>query len=80
MDLVEQVHIFGLTKIHTFEPNTNLIRLFSLMLNYAQLRLIASTGYNLGKIKCDEQMHCKMEALFEFSQNELDCGNRGRLK
>ena len=30
MDLVEQAYIFGLSNIHTFEPNT-LIRLFSLI-------------------------------------------------
>ena len=39
MDLVEQVHIFGLTNIHTFGPNISLIRRFSLMLNYAKPRL-----------------------------------------
>ena len=32
-DLVEQVHIFGLSNIHTLEPNINLIRLFSPMFN-----------------------------------------------
>ena len=37
MDPVEQVHIFGPTNIHTFGPNDSLIRLFSLMLNYAKL-------------------------------------------
>ena len=41
MDLVEQIHIFGLTNIHTFGPNISLIRLFSLMLNYAKPRLFA---------------------------------------
>ena len=40
MDLVEQVCIFGLSNIHTFEPNISVIRLFSLMLNYAKLRLL----------------------------------------
>ena len=40
MDLVEQVHIFGLTNIHTFGHNISLIRLFSLMLNYAKARLM----------------------------------------
>ena len=34
--LVEQVHIFGFTNIHTFEPNISLIRLFSLKLNAAK--------------------------------------------
>ena len=38
MDLAEQAHIFGVSNILTFEPNINLIRLFSLMLNYAKLR------------------------------------------
>ena len=36
MDLVEQVRIFRLSNIHTFGPNISLIRLFSLMLNYAK--------------------------------------------
>ena len=35
MDFIEQVHFFGLSNIHTFGPNIRLIRLFSLMLNYA---------------------------------------------
>ena len=39
MDLVEQVHIFGLSNIHTFGPNVSQIRLFSLMLNYAKPQL-----------------------------------------
>ena len=43
MDLVEQVHIFGLANIHTFEPNINLIRLFTLMFNYAKARLTIQT-------------------------------------
>ena len=33
MDLVEQVHIFGLADIHTFEPDISLIRLFNLIFN-----------------------------------------------
>ena len=37
MDLAEQVHIFGLSNIHTFAPN---ISLFSLTLNYAIPRII----------------------------------------
>ena len=36
MDLVEQGHVFGLTNIHTFEPNINLIRLFSLIFKHAK--------------------------------------------
>ena len=43
MDLVEQVHIFGLANIHTFGPNINLIRLFTLMFNYANPRLTIQT-------------------------------------
>ena len=31
MNLAKQVRIFGLSKIHTFEPNTSLIKLFSLV-------------------------------------------------
>ena len=40
MDLVEQVHIFGLSNIHTYGSNISLIRLFSLIFNYAKLRII----------------------------------------
>ena len=43
MDLVGQVHIFGLTNIHTFGPNISPSRLFSLMLDYAKPRLLALT-------------------------------------
>ena len=39
MDLVELIHIFGLTNIHTFGPKISLIRLFSLMFNYAKPRM-----------------------------------------
>ena len=39
IDLVEQVHIFGLSNIHTFKSNISLIRLFSLIFNYAKPRL-----------------------------------------
>ena len=42
MDLVEQIHIFGLANIRTFGPIISLIRLFSLMLNYAKPRLFLS--------------------------------------
>ena len=39
MELVELIYIFGLTNIHTFGPKISLIRLFSLMFNYAKPRL-----------------------------------------
>ena len=39
MDFIEQVHIFGLSNIHTFEPNIS-PRLFSLIFNYAKFRLL----------------------------------------
>ena len=39
MGVVEQVHIFGLTNIHTFEENNSLIWLFSLIFNYAIPRM-----------------------------------------
>ena len=42
MDLVEHVPIFGLSNIHTFEPNISLIRLFSLIFNYAKVRIIVN--------------------------------------
>ena len=35
MDLFNKVHVFELMKVHIFGPNIRLIRLFSLMLNYA---------------------------------------------
>ena len=40
MYLVEQVHMFGLSNIHTFEPNISLIRLFSLIFNYENPRIL----------------------------------------
>ena len=40
MDLVEQVHIFGLSNIHTFEHNINLIRLFSLIFQLCKTPII----------------------------------------
>ena len=39
MDLFNKVHVFGPMKGHTFGPNINLIRLFSLMFNYAKPRI-----------------------------------------
>ena len=39
MDLVDEVHIFGVTNSHTFGANISLIKLFSLMLNFANPRL-----------------------------------------
>ena len=39
-DLLEQVHIFGLSNIHTYGSNTSLIRLFSLIFNYAKPRML----------------------------------------
>ena len=38
MDLFNRVHIFEPMKVDTFGPNIRLIRLFSLMLNYAKPR------------------------------------------
>ena len=42
MDIVEQMHVFGFTNIHTFEPNISLTRLFGLFFNYAKTPIIAS--------------------------------------
>ena len=39
MDLVKQVHVFGLSNVHTFEINDSLISLFSLIFNNAKPRL-----------------------------------------
>ena len=47
MDLFNKVHIFGLMKVHTYVPNISLIRLFSLMLNYAKPRLFMNIHYSL---------------------------------
>ena len=38
-DPVEQFHVFGLSNMHTFEPNISLSRLFSLIFVYAKTRL-----------------------------------------
>ena len=37
MDLAQQVHIFGISITHIYEPNITPIRLFSLIFNYANL-------------------------------------------
>ena len=39
-DLFNKVHMFEPMKVHTFEPNIRLIRLFSLMLNDAKPRIL----------------------------------------
>ena len=38
MDPFNKVHISEPMKVHTYEPNISLMRLFSLMLNYAKPR------------------------------------------
>ena len=43
MDLFNKVHVFEPMKVHTFEPNIRLIRLFSLMFNYAKPRMCCET-------------------------------------
>ena len=43
MDLFNKVHIFELMEVHPFGRNIMLIRLFSLMLNYAKPRVSAFT-------------------------------------
>ena len=40
MDLIEEVHIFGLSDINNFELNITLIRLFSLIINCAKPRML----------------------------------------
>ena len=57
MDLFNKVHIYEPMKVHTFGPNNiRLIRLFSLMLNYAKPRLkghylsLAKFGSLAGKL------------------------------
>ena len=40
VDLFNKGHDFEPVKVHTFGPNIRLIRLFSLMLNYAKPRMI----------------------------------------
>ena len=62
MDLVEQIHIFGLSNIHTYGSNISLIRLFNLIFNYAKPRIrIKSelprksphlTSFQIGGIHC----------------------------
>ena len=39
MDLAEQFKIFGLSNIHTFEPNISIIKLFNLIFNNAKPRV-----------------------------------------
>ena len=40
VDLFNKVQVFESMKVYTFRPNIRLIRLFSLMLNYAKPRLL----------------------------------------
>ena len=40
MDLVKQVHIFGLSNMHIYGSNISLISLFSLIFNYAKPRIV----------------------------------------
>ena len=49
MDLVGQVYIFGLSNIHSYRSNISLIRLFSLIFNYAKPRLSSVFGINLNE-------------------------------
>ena len=64
MDLVEQFHNFGLANIHTFGPIVSLIRLFSLMLNYAKPRLLHYWFYSFCEITKKLAMNC---GLHKFS-------------
>ena len=72
MDLAEQVHIFGLTNMHTFGLNISLIRLFSLMLNYAKPRIFRNFEYyNLlisSKLEVRERRKFKMSSSALFSK------------
>ena len=45
MDLVEQVHNFGLSNIHTYGSNISLIRLLSLIFNYAKPQLLIEFNF-----------------------------------
>ena len=40
MDLFNKVYILEPMKVHIYEPNIRLIRLFSLMLNYAKPQIL----------------------------------------
>ena len=46
-NLVEQVHIFGLSNIHTYGYNISLIRLVSLIFNYAKPRIKFQNVYSI---------------------------------
>ena len=48
MDLAEQVHVFGLSNIHAYGSNISLIRLFSLIFNYAKPRSFTSVDTKRG--------------------------------
>ena len=50
MDFVEQVRNFGFWNVHTFESNISLIRLFSLMFNYAKPAMICAINIMTAQI------------------------------
>ena len=45
MDLVEHVHMFGLSDIHTFELDISLIIVINIIFNHATHRLMTRTHY-----------------------------------
>ena len=47
MDLVEQIHIFGLSNILTFETNISLIGLFRLIFNNAKPQMMRIIIFNV---------------------------------
>ena len=63
MDLVEQIHIFGLTNIHTFGANVSLIRLFKLIFNYTKPQLIHQSR-NI--TKNDYIVNCRAEYSLHY--------------
>ena len=74
MDLFDKVHDCEpmSMKVHTFEPNIRLIRLFSLMLNYAKPRIFYTISIN-GKnrnsrcfIGQDNATYCPVDVLRKY--------------
>ena len=79
-------HIFGLTNIHTFEPNIRLIRLFSPILNYYTTQLPHKIP-TLSPVSQEPRMPC-LEAsvgFFDYGQQllaqllALDISGGGRM-
>ena len=73
MDLVEQVHKFDLSNIHTCGSNISLIMLFSLIFNYAKPRLSLHVRLK-GLLVCAQQS--MSNHLLNFTTDKIEILDR----